>query len=100
MLMSTLDLEYVVPVVIGTPGVTLNLDFDTGSSDLWVWSSEIRTSSTKGHVCSILPLLPVFNSTRDRPFIILKIPPLLKLFPAPIGEYSFRMDDVIIDIRM
>jgi hypothetical protein len=24
------DLEYVVPVKIGTPGVTLNLDFDTG----------------------------------------------------------------------
>jgi len=33
------DLEYVVPVTIGTPGVTLNLDFDTGSADLWVWSS-------------------------------------------------------------
>ena len=26
------DLEYVVPVTIGTPGVTLNLDFDTGVS--------------------------------------------------------------------
>lgn len=24
------DLEYVVPVTIGTPGVTLDLDFDTG----------------------------------------------------------------------
>lgn len=33
------SLEYVVPVTIGTPGVTLNLDFDTGSSDLWVWRS-------------------------------------------------------------
>jgi len=41
------DSEYVVPVTIGSPGVTLNLDFDTGSSDLWVWSSEIR--GTKGN---------------------------------------------------
>ncbi|KAL7282768.1 hypothetical protein ACG7TL_004244 [Trametes sanguinea] len=44
------SLEYVVPVKIGTPGVTLNLDFDTGSSDLWVWSSELaRSSAQKGH---------------------------------------------------
>jgi len=42
------DLEYVVQVQIGTPGVNLKLDFDTGSSDLWVWSSELR-SSTSGH---------------------------------------------------
>ncbi|KAI0692181.1 acid protease [Cerioporus squamosus] len=43
-------LEYVVPVKIGTPGVTLNLDFDTGSSDLWVWSSELANASRyKGH---------------------------------------------------
>ena len=39
------DLEYVVPVTIGTPGVTLNLDLDTGSSDLWVWSSELAHAS-------------------------------------------------------
>ncbi|GJJ13663.1 hypothetical protein Clacol_007919 [Clathrus columnatus] len=35
------DSEYVVEVIIGEPGVKLTLQFDTGSSDLWVWSTEI-----------------------------------------------------------
>ncbi|KNF01179.1 hypothetical protein PSTG_05533 [Puccinia striiformis f. sp. tritici PST-78] len=45
------DLEYVVPVTIGTPGVQLLLDFDTGSADLWVWSSDLKASqpTASGH---------------------------------------------------
>ncbi|KZT57211.1 acid protease [Calocera cornea HHB12733] len=41
------DLEFVVPVTIGTPGVTAHLDFDTGSADLWVWGPQIQADRTK-----------------------------------------------------
>ncbi|KAF7309072.1 Acid protease [Mycena kentingensis (nom. inval.)] len=48
-LQSRVLAEYIVPVKIGTPGITLNLDFDTGSSDLWVWSSQLTGVSKTGH---------------------------------------------------
>ncbi|KAF7955846.1 hypothetical protein EAE96_004768 [Botrytis aclada] len=39
--------EYLVPTIVG--GQTLNLDLDTGSADLWVFSSLLAASSRQGH---------------------------------------------------
>ncbi|KAI1823787.1 aspartic peptidase domain-containing protein [Xylaria intraflava] len=41
------DVEYLSPVNIG--GQVVNLDFDTGSSDLWVFNTHLSAQATKGH---------------------------------------------------
>jgi hypothetical protein len=41
------DVEYVSPISIG--GQTMNMDFDSGSSDLWVFNTQLSTASQTGH---------------------------------------------------
>ncbi|EOO02618.1 putative aspartic endopeptidase protein [Phaeoacremonium minimum UCRPA7] len=43
------DSMYLCEVEIGTPPQKFKLDFDTGSSDLWVFSTELSKSLQKGH---------------------------------------------------
>jgi hypothetical protein len=52
------DVEYLSPVNIG--GQTLNLDFDSGSSDLWVFSNQLSTAATTGHT--------IFDQTKSKSF--------------------------------
>jgi hypothetical protein len=59
------DSLYLSPVSIGTPPQTLYLDFDSGSSDLWVWSTELpKATQTQAHG----PNQVVFDPTKSSTF--------------------------------
>ncbi|SZE99437.1 unnamed protein product [Blumeria hordei] len=52
------DVEYLSPISIG--GQTINMDFDSGSSDLWVFSSQLPAASIGQHT--------VYDSSKSSTF--------------------------------
>ena len=65
------DTEYLSPVTIGTPGTIFNLDFDTGSSDLWLWSTELDASVvTTGHHVFDPKVSSTFEETPNSTWLI------------------------------
>ncbi|KAJ4416277.1 hypothetical protein N0V85_002346 [Neurospora sp. IMI 360204] len=56
------DVEYLAPVKIG--GQTINLDFDSGSSDLWVFNTQLSPQTTNGH--------QVYNPAASKTFKLLQ----------------------------
>ncbi|KAF3351485.1 hypothetical protein VD0002_g2845 [Verticillium dahliae] len=56
------DVEYVSPIKIG--GQTVTVDFDTGSSDLWVFTSQLGRQAQAGH--------EIYNPARSKTFSMLR----------------------------
>jgi len=74
------DVEYLSPVSIG--GQIMNLDFDSGSSDLWVFSSQLSKAQQTGHT--------VFDITKSANFKMLKG----ESFSISYGDGSFAAGNV------
>lgn len=62
------DVEYLSPVQIG--GQTLNLDFDSGSSDLWVFNTQLSRAAIAGHTAYDPTKSPTFKMIQGASFSI------------------------------
>ncbi|KAJ5638072.1 Aspergillopepsin-1 [Penicillium lividum] len=57
------DSMYLAQVGIGSPAQNLNLDFDTGSADLWVWSTKLPSATLSKYTDHT-----VFDSSKSSTF--------------------------------
>lgn len=80
------DSMYLCEVEIGTPPQKVMLDFDTGSSDLWVFSTELSADLQKGHA--------VFDASKSTTFHASKS----KTWQIQYGDGSSASGDVGTDV--
>lgn len=59
------DSFYTCPVQIGTPAQTVNLDLDSGSADLWVWSNKL---DEKTQAAGKQENVKIFNAQKSSTF--------------------------------
>ena len=62
------DVEFLSPVQIG--GQTLNMDFDSGSSDLWVFNTQLPKAAQAGHTIFDPTKSPTFQLMQGATFSI------------------------------
>ncbi len=62
------DVEFLSPVQIG--GQTLNMDFDSGSSDLWVFNTQLPQAAQAGHMNFDPTNSPTFQMVQGATFSI------------------------------
>ncbi|EFW99274.1 extracellular aspartic proteinase [Grosmannia clavigera kw1407] len=65
---TTDDTEFLSPVTIG--GQTLNLDFDTGSSDLWVFNTQLSAQESDGQTLFDPTKSSTFSSVKGATFLV------------------------------
>ncbi|KAG9068374.1 Type I transmembrane sorting receptor [Linnemannia hyalina] len=81
------DSEYYGPVKIGTPGQTFNMNFDTGSADIWLASSTCPTAACKSH--------RGFNSSSSATFTL---DPAERRFQLVYGDGSYASGHIGTDM--
>ncbi|EXJ94865.1 hypothetical protein A1O1_03263 [Capronia coronata CBS 617.96] len=57
------DAFYTCPVQFGTPAQTLDLDLDSGSADLWVWSTHLPSKTVEAAMASGAAVFDPDNSS-------------------------------------
>ncbi|KAF9096650.1 Type I transmembrane sorting receptor [Mortierella sp. GBA35] len=81
------DSEYYGPAQIGNPPQTLNMNFDTGSSDIWLASSTCKTPACSAHA--------QFNPKKSKTF---RKDSQNRRFQIAYGDRSYAIGDIASDI--